>query len=202
MNQRIDEYGGTLENRVRLTRELLEETREAVGDSCAVAFRFAVDEMLGKDGMQAAEEGRAIVEMLSGIPDLWDVNVAGWPNDSATTRFQPQDGYQSEYTAFVKQVTDKPVVGVGRFTSPDEMVSMVNKGLLDLIGAARPSIADPFLPKKIEEGRIEDIRECIGCKYLRQRRYDRRTHPLYPKPYNGRGMAQGLAPGNHRAQIQ
>ena len=163
MNQRIDEYGGTLENRVRLTRELLEETREAVGDSCAVAFRFAVDEMLGKDGMQAAEEGRAIVEMLSGIPDLWDVNVAGWPNDSATTRFQPQDGYQSEYTAFVKQVTDKPVVGVGRFTSPDEMVSMVNKGLLDLIGAARPSIADPFLPKKIEEGRIEDIRECIGC---------------------------------------
>ena len=163
MNQRIDEYGGTLKNRVRLTRELLEDTREAVGDSCAVAFRFAVDEMLGADGMQAAEEGRAIVEMLSDIPDLWDVNVAGWPNDSATTRFQPQDGYQNEYTSFVKQVTDKPVVGVGRFTSPDKMVSMVNRGLLDLIGAARPSIADPFLPKKIEEGRIEDIRECIGC---------------------------------------
>ena len=55
------------------------------------------------------------------------------------------------------------MVGVGRFTSPDTMVSQVKRGLLDLIGAARPSIADPFLPKKIEEGRPEDIRECIGC---------------------------------------
>ncbi len=163
MNQRSDEYGGSLENRVRLTRELLEETREAVGDTCAVAFRFAVDEMLGADGMQAAEEGRAIVELLSDLPDLWDVNVAGWPNDSATTRFQPQDGYQNDYISFVKQVTQKPVVGVGRFTSPDLMVSMIRKGVLDLIGAARPSIADPFLPEKIKTGRIDEIRECIGC---------------------------------------
>ncbi|MCP5086115.1 MAG: NAD(P)-binding protein [Rhodobacteraceae bacterium] len=163
MNTRIDEYGGSLENRARLTRELLEETREAVGDTCAVAFRFAVDEIQGADGMQAAEEGRALVEMLADLPDLWDVNVSGWSNDSATTRFEPQDGYQNEYISFVKQTTSKPVVGVGRFTSPDMMVSMVRKGIVDFIGAARPSIADPFLPKKIEEGRIADIRECIGC---------------------------------------
>lgn len=163
MNQRSDEYGGSLENRVRLTREILEDTREAVGDTCAIAFRFAVDEMLGADGMQATEEGRAVVEMLADLPDLWDVNVAGWPNDSATTRFQPQDGYQNDYISFVKQVTDKPVVGVGRFTSPDQMVSLINNGVLDFIGAARPSIADPFLPNKIKDGRIEDIRECIGC---------------------------------------
>src|SRR5258708_16734096 len=57
----------------------------------------------------------------------------------------------------------RPVVGVGRFTSPDTMARLVRQGVLDLIGAARPSIADPFLPRKIEEGRIEDIRECIGC---------------------------------------
>ncbi len=163
LNQRHDEYGGCLENRVRLTRELLEDTREAVGENCAVAFRFAVDEMLGADGMQAAVEGRAIVEMLSDLPDLWDVNVAGWPNDSATTRFVTQDGYQNDHIAFVKQVTEKPVVGVGRHTSPDKMVSLIRKGIIDFIGAARPSIADPFLPKKIEEGRIEEIRECIGC---------------------------------------
>ncbi|MCP5075915.1 MAG: FAD-dependent oxidoreductase [Rhodobacteraceae bacterium] len=163
MNTRTDEYGGSLENRARLTRELLEDTKEAVGDTCAVAFRFAVDEMQGVDGMQAAEEGRALVEMLAELPDLWDVNVADWSNDSATTRFEPQDGFQNDYISFVKQVTAKPVVGVGRFTSPDMMVSMVRKGILDFIGAARPSIADPFLPKKIKEGRIEDIRECIGC---------------------------------------
>jgi dimethylamine/trimethylamine dehydrogenase len=64
---------------------------------------------------------------------------------------------------WVRSVTTKPVVTVGRFTSPDTMVRMVKSGVTDLIGAARPSIADPYLPKKIEEGRLEDIRECIGC---------------------------------------
>ena len=54
-------------------------------------------------------------------------------------------------------------MGVGRFTSADTMVRMIRDGVLDMIGAARPSIADPFLPRKIEEGRWEDICECIGC---------------------------------------
>ncbi len=162
-NDRMDEYGGSLENRVRLTRELIEETKEEVGDTCAVAFRFAVDEMAGADGMQAAEEGRAVVELLADLPDLWDVNVSDWSNDSATTRFQPEDGYQTPYIEFVKQVTKKPVVAVGRLTSPDMMLSMVKRGIVDFIGAARPSIADPFLPQKIQEGRIDEIRECIGC---------------------------------------
>ena len=60
-------------------------------------------------------------------------------------------------------MTDRPVVGVGRFTSPDTMVSQVRRGVLDLIGGARASIADPFLPSKIREGNSDDIRECIGC---------------------------------------
>ena len=63
----------------------------------------------------------------------------------------------------LKALTTRPVVGVGRFTSPDTMVRMVRQGVLDLVGAARPSIADPFLPRKVEEGRHDEIRECIGC---------------------------------------
>ena len=161
-NDRTDEYGGSLTNRVRLLREVLEDTKEAIGDTCAVAIRLAVDEMKGKDGISSTGEGREVVEMLAELPDLWDVNVSGWDNDSAPSRFS-NEGYQTDYISFVKGVTSKPVVGVGRFTSPDTMVSLVKKGVLDLIGAARPSIADPFLPKKIEEGRVEDIRECIGC---------------------------------------
>lgn len=161
-NDRTDEYGGSLENRVRLMREVIEDTKEAVGDTCAVAVRLAVDEMKGPDGISADGQGREIVEMLAELPDLWDVNVSGWENDSATSRFS-DEGFQNDYISFVKRVTSKPVVGVGRFTSPDTMVSMIKKGIVDFIGAARPSIADPFLPKKIEEGRIEDIRECIGC---------------------------------------
>jgi dimethylamine/trimethylamine dehydrogenase len=162
LNHRGDEYGGSLENRVRLLREVIEDTKDAVGDRCAVPLRFAVEELLGPAGITAEGEGREIVEMLAELPDLWDVNLSGWVNDSQTSRFA-EEGFQEPYVSFVKQVTSKPVVGVGRFTSPDAMVRQIKRGILDLIGAARPSIADPFLPRKIDEGRIEDIRECIGC---------------------------------------
>jgi dimethylamine/trimethylamine dehydrogenase len=161
-NHRTDEYGGTLANRARLLRELIEDTKEAVGADCAVAVRFAVDELRGGDGIEASGEGRELVAMLAELPDLWDVNVSDWAHDSRTSRFAPE-GYQEEFVRFVKTVTTKPVVGVGRFTSPDAMVSQIRRGVLDFIGAARPSIADPFLPRKIESGDEDDIRECIGC---------------------------------------
>ncbi|UUY10327.1 FAD-dependent oxidoreductase [Pseudomonas sp. J452] len=161
-NQRTDQYGGSLTNRVRLLREVLEDTKEAVGDRCAVALRFAVDELMGADGLRCEEEGREVVEMLAEIPDLWDVNISSWENDSGTSRFT-QEGFQEPYINFVKRVTSKPVVGVGRYTSPDTMVRLIKSGVMDLIGAARPSIADPFLPNKIREDRLDDIRECIGC---------------------------------------
>lgn len=161
-NDRTDEYGGSLANRVRLFRELLEETKDAVGDRCAVAVRLAVDELLGDEGLTSKGEAYEIVAMLAELPDLWDVNISDWSHDSASSRFE-KEGFQEPYIAFVKQLTSKPVVGVGRYTSPESMVSAVRRGILDFIGAARPSIADPFLPRKIREGRIEDIRECIGC---------------------------------------
>jgi dimethylamine/trimethylamine dehydrogenase len=161
-NDRSDEYGGSLENRVRFFRELIEDTKDAVGDTCAVAVRFAVDELLGPQGMQYDGEARDIVSMLAELPDLWDVNVSNWANDSITSRFG-KEGHQEKYISFVKELTTKPVVGVGRYTSPDSMVSAIERGIMDMIGSARPSIADPFLPNKIKENRQEDIRECIGC---------------------------------------
>jgi dimethylamine/trimethylamine dehydrogenase len=161
-NDRTDEYGGSLENRVRLFRELVEDTKDAAGDKCAVAVRFAVDELLGDDGIAHQGEAYDVVAMLAELPDLWDVNISNWSNDSVTSRFG-KEGYQEKYVAFVKQLTTKPVVGVGRYTSPDSMVSAIKRGVMDFVGAARPSIADPFLPAKIKEGRMEDIRECIGC---------------------------------------
>jgi dimethylamine/trimethylamine dehydrogenase len=161
-NDRIDEYGGSLENRARLLRELIEDTKEAVGDRCAVAVRICADELMGEAGLTHDGEAREVIEMLAELPDLWDVNISNWPNDSQTSRFA-KEGFQEHYTRFVKQVTTRPVVGVGRFTSPDTMVSQIRRGIMDFIGAARPSIADPFLPNKIAEGRIDEIRECIGC---------------------------------------
>jgi dimethylamine/trimethylamine dehydrogenase len=161
-NRRSDEYGGSLENRVRFLRELIEDTKDAVGDRCGVVVRLAVDQLLGPQGITAQSEGSDAIAMLAELPDLWDVNIADWSNDSQTARFS-QEGYQEQYIAHVKKLTTKPVVGVGRYTSPDAMVSVIRRGVMDLIGAARPSIADPFLPNKIEQGRLDDIRECIGC---------------------------------------
>ena len=161
-NTRSDEYGGSLENRVRLVRELIEETKEAVGERCAVAVRFAADDAVGEDGKPVQTERREMFEILSELPDLWDININDYSYEMGVSRFVKEAALEP-YMDFVKSMTTKPVVTVGRFTSPDTMVSQVKRGIVDFIGAARPSIADPFLPKKIEEGRLDDIRECIGC---------------------------------------
>jgi dimethylamine/trimethylamine dehydrogenase len=160
-NDRTDEYGGSISNRARLLREILEDTVETVAGRAAVACRICVHEQAGDLGIDRGEI-EAILGIVGELPDVWDFMVGEWDFDSITSRFA-EEGAQEEYVRGLKALTSKPVVGVGRFTSADTMVRMVRDGVLDFIGAARPSIADPFLPKKIEEGRWEDIRECIGC---------------------------------------
>jgi dimethylamine/trimethylamine dehydrogenase len=162
-NRRTDAYGGSLENRARFWLETLELVREAIGDECAIAVRLCI-EALGPAGVEL-DEGLGFVGLADHLVDLWDVNVGSiteWSKDSGTSRFF-SEGYQLEWTGRVREVTAKPIVGVGRLTNPDRMAEIIASGAWDLIGAARPSIADPFLPKKIEEGRYGEIRECIGC---------------------------------------
>jgi dimethylamine/trimethylamine dehydrogenase len=153
-NTRTDEYGGSLENRVRIVRELIEETREAVGDKVAVATRFSVE-------ITDAETYDAFA-LLADLPDLWDLIVPDYDIEMGVSRFVKEGSFGASIAA-AKTLTSKPVVAVGRYTSPDRMVEVIRSGQQDFIGAARPSIADPFLPRKVEEGRPEDIRECIGC---------------------------------------
>src|ERR1700727_1706913 len=160
-NDRDDAYGGSAENRMRLLREILEDTREEADGRAAVACRITVDELLGDEGI-TREDIEDVIGTLGELPDLWDFVLGSWEDDSLTARFGEEAG-EEQHVRGLKALTSKPVVGVGRFTSPDTMVRMVSSGVLDLIGAARPSIADPFLPRQIEEGRLEDIRECIGC---------------------------------------
>jgi dimethylamine/trimethylamine dehydrogenase len=125
-NFRTDEYGGNLENRARLLREVIEETKEAAGDKCAVAVRLAVHEFYADHPLSRTNEGEDLISMLGELPDLWDVNVSGWSRDSSSSRFE-DEGFQEEYTGWVKSLTSKPVVGVGRYTSPDRMASLVRK---------------------------------------------------------------------------
>lgn len=164
-NKRTDKYGGSLENRARFWLETLEKVKRAVGDECAIATRFAVDTVYGPSQIEVEVDGMKFVELADPLLDLWDVDVgdiAEWGEDAGPSRFY-QQGHQVPWTKFVKQVSKKPVLGVGRFTDPEKMTEIVTKGYADIIGCARPSIADPFLPKKIEEGRYDDIRVCIGC---------------------------------------
>lgn len=160
-NDRTDEYGGSLKNRMRLLREILEETQSEVAGRCAVPVRLSVEEAQYADGLQR-DEIEAIISELDGLTDLWDFCMGSWSADSQTARFSPE-GFQEDYVRGLKRLSQKPVLGVGRFTSPDEMTRQIRSGVLDFIGAARPSIADPFLPNKIEQGRSNDLRECIGC---------------------------------------
>ncbi len=164
-NKRTDEYGGPLENRARFFLETLEQIREAIGDDCCISSRICLDSLRGDDTF-TVDDCAAVMEMSDHLVDLWDVQLGGvileWGEDTLASRFAPQD-YQRPWIEKVRPATRKPLVGVGRYTSPDLMVDLVKSGLLDIIGAARPSIADPFLPKKIESGELEDIRECIGC---------------------------------------
>lgn len=160
-NQRSDEYGGSLENRARFVNEVIADMRDAVGDTMGLTLRVSLDEHIGALGFSNAEL-REFIEMNADLPDLWDLAQGTWEDCSGPSRFKDEAAQEVLVTG-IRELTSRPVVGVGRFTSPDVMARLVRQGVLDFIGCARPSIADPFLPMKIEEGRIEDIRECIGC---------------------------------------
>jgi dimethylamine/trimethylamine dehydrogenase len=193
-NRRSDEYGGSLENRARFWLETLEVVREAVGDDCAIACRIAVDRMgaLGVD----LDEGLEFVRLADHLVDLWDVNVGSiteWSLDSGPSRFFAE-GWQTASTGRVREATTKPIVGVGRLTDPDLMAEIIRSGDWDLIGAARPSIADPFLPAKIEQGRVDEIRECIGCNVCISKADSRRHLGCTQNPTAGEEYRRGWHP--------
>jgi dimethylamine/trimethylamine dehydrogenase len=157
-NRRRDEYGGSALNRVRIVRELLEAVKDTVGHTCAVALRWASNSERAEDQDDWFEMTRS----LDGLPDIWDLTVNDYSIEMGPSRFVKEGSLEDKVRA-VREIVSGPVVTVGRYTSPESMLRLVKSGTADFIGAARPSIADPFLPNKIREGRFDDIRECIGC---------------------------------------
>ena len=99
--------------------------------------------------------------------------MAEWGDDPAASRFA-REGHQLPTVAKVRPYTKKPIANVGRWVHPDAMLAAVESGVIDLVGMARPGIADPFLPTKIAEGRADEIRECIGCNICVSR-YEQHT---------------------------
>ncbi|MEU4454495.1 NAD(P)-binding protein [Nocardioides sp. NPDC023903] len=166
-NRRSDGYGGSLRNRARFWLEVLEKVGDAVGSDLSITARFNPCQGNGRTpAVDLDPEGLQFIEMADDLVDFWDIQV-GRPgplaaSSSPAARFGVEN-YASAWVRQVKSLTDKPVVAPGWFTSADAMASVISSGQQDLIGAARPSIADPFLPAKIRSGEFESIRECIGC---------------------------------------
>ena len=130
---------------MRFIKELIEDTREVVEGKAAVATRFSV-------GLNDPESYDAFA-LLAELPDLWDLTVPDYSVEMGNSRFIKEAALKDSVLK-AKQLTSKPVVSVGRLTSPDTMVQLLQDNVQDLIGAARPSIADPFLPKKISTGKF------------------------------------------------
>ncbi len=157
-NQRNDEYGGSPQNRARIVRELLAEVKDAVGHKCAIALRWSSNSELIED----QDDWLEMTKSLDGQPDIWDITVDDYAIEMGVSRFV-KEGALEDQVARIRNIVTGPIVTVGRYTSPESMLRLVKSGIADFVGAARPSIADPFLPNKIRDGRFDDIRECIGC---------------------------------------
>ena len=191
--------GASFQNRARFWLETLELVRTAVGDQCAITTRFCVDTLHGSgDGIRATVEAPAFIEAADHLVDFWDLQVGGqtmadWGEDAGPSRFFKENA-QSSWIAQVRPCTTKPIVGVGRFTSPDTMVDVIRHGPLDIIGCARPTISDPFLPQKIAEGRFDDIRECIGCNICISRHEQATTIICTQNPTVGEEYRRGWHP--------
>ncbi|HEY0216458.1 MAG TPA: FAD-dependent oxidoreductase, partial [Cellulomonas sp.] len=165
-NDRTDRYGGSLENRVRLTVEVIEEIRALVGPDFPILVRWSpVEYVTSPHG-----EGHGIEQSLEVVPhleragaDLHDLAV-GWHETSVPlTTKQVADGHWAWISERIKQVATKPVVTAYRETDPTVMEKVLREGRADVIGGLRYSIADPEFPRKVMEDRAEDIAMCICC---------------------------------------
>ena len=177
-NQRTDEYGGSLENRLRFAKEIVEEIKSRCGEDFPVALRFSVKSMI-KDwregalpGEEFTEMGRDIEEGLQAAKllveygyDALDTDVgtydAWWWNHPPMYQ---KKGLFRPYCKMVKEVVNVPVLCAGRMDDPDMALEALEKGECDIISLGRPLLADPDYVNKLRAGRLKEIRPCISCQ--------------------------------------
>ena len=170
---------------------MLEDTLAEVDGKAAVACRIMVDDLSGPGGFGRAEM-EAVLALTGELPDLWDFVAGEWENDSVTSRFG-EEGAQEAYLRGLKQMTTKPVVGVGRFTSPDLMARMVREGVLDFVGCRAPVDRGSVPAREDRGGPVRRYPRVHRLQHLRLRRRHDRPDSLHAEPDHGRGMAARLA---------
>ena len=176
-NLRTDEYGGSLENRLRFAKEIVEEIKRRCGADFPVTLRFSVKSMI-KDWREGAlpgeefeEKGRDVEEGLEAAKllasygyDALDTDVGTY--DSWWWNHPPmyqEKGLYRNYCKMVKEVVDVPVFCAGRMDDPDMALEAIETGVCDVIDMGRPLLADPDYVNKLRSGRIGEIRPCISC---------------------------------------
>jgi 2,4-dienoyl-CoA reductase-like NADH-dependent reductase (Old Yellow Enzyme family)/thioredoxin reductase len=163
-NKRVDEYGGTLINRVKFALEIVEDIKRKVGNDYPIMFRISADELI-ENGL-TIEDTKVIVRLLelAGVCAI-DVSIGVYQSGFyITAPAAVKHGWESDYAKEFKSVVSIPVISSGRINNPLLAESIIESGKADLIGMARASLCDPDLPNKVKEDRLEDIIECIGCR--------------------------------------
>ena len=162
-NHRTDEYGGTLENRVRIVREVLTAIRQAVGPQFPIEIRISGAELY--EGGYDIQEGIRIAQAVEDLVDLIHVSVGSYQFgffDTTLPMFDPH-GRNVQYAAEIKKHVKKPVACIGALSDPQQMEEIIASGKADVVYMARQLLADPFLPNKVAAGEEDLIVRCLRC---------------------------------------
>lgn len=167
-NQRQDDYGGSLDNRMRLSLEVIDSVRKAVGTDFTVGIRLCVDEKFW--GAITIDESNQFVQKYesTGKVDFINTSVGTYYNlHLVLPTMHTPSGFMVELAEQLKGNVQLPVMASYQIQTPEMADEIISKGQADLIGMVRPLICDPDFPKKAREGRAEDIRYCVkdnkGC---------------------------------------
>lgn len=164
INKRTDEYGGCLDNRARIIKEILDAMRANVGDDFPIMIRFSAEE--GMPGSRDMSETRVLAKLFEewGFDALHvSSGVYGDYNKQIVSPMYVGHAWTVDFAEEVKKIVNIPVVTVNRINDPRMADGIIALGKADFVGMGRGSLADPELPNKAKAGRMNDIRYCIGC---------------------------------------
>lgn len=162
-NKRVDEFGGCFENRMRFPRLIVEEIKKQVGDKVAILARInSADEVLG--GMDV-HDSAAMASYLEecGVQALHVSRAVHLKDEYMWAPTAIHGGFSAELVTEIKKAVSIPVITVGRYTEPQYAELIVKQERADLVAFGRQSLADPYMPKKAMEERLEDMIPCIAC---------------------------------------
>ena len=162
-NHRTDEYGGSLENRIRIVREVLTAIRNAVGPGFPIELRISGSELF--DGGYGIEDGCKIAHTLEDLVDLIHVSAGSYQFGFYVTTppMFVEHGVNVHLAAEIKKHVSKPVATVGALNDPSHLEQIIAEGKADVVYIARGLLADPFLPNKVMGGSEETIVRCLRC---------------------------------------